>query len=110
MDPVLDDLERQAVADLHPTSSGTVLPGTERSRRYGGDGTPFAGEFAAAELGVLLSRSHVAAATLIADALDVRHRLPQLWAALAAGQVRVWPGSAGRVPDPFRRIDAGAGS
>ena len=77
MEPVADDLERQAVADaivestaallavearqfvlaaqwadLHPTSSGTVLPGTERSRRYGGEGTPFAGEFAAAELGV----------------------------------------------------------
>ncbi len=77
-------------ADLHPTSSGTVLPGTERSKRYGGDGTPFAGEFAAAELGVLLGRSHVAAATLMADALDVRHRLPKLWAELTAGRVRVW--------------------
>ncbi|HET6653572.1 MAG TPA: hypothetical protein VFH10_13085 [Nocardioides sp.] len=115
MEPVVDDLERRAVADalvsnhaslvaaecrelvlaaqwadLHPMSSGTVLPGTERARRYGGDGTPFAGEFAAAELGVLLGRSHVAAATLMADALDVRHRLPRLWAALTAGQVRVW--------------------
>jgi hypothetical protein len=80
-------------ADLHPAESlgsGVVLPGTERSKRYGGDGTPFAGEFAAAELGVLLGRSHVAAATLMADALDVRHRLPQLWAALLAGRVRVW--------------------
>ncbi len=115
MEPVVDDLERQAVADalvsnhstlvesecrelvlaaqwadLHPTSSGTALPGTERSKRYGGEGTPFAGEFAAAELGVLLGRSHVAAATLMADALDVRHRLPRLWAELTAGHVRVW--------------------
>ncbi len=39
---------------------------------------------------MLLGRSHVAAATLIADALDVRHRLPRLWTALLAGQVRVW--------------------
>jgi hypothetical protein len=77
-------------ADLHPSSSGTVLPGTERARRYGGKGTPFAGDFAAAELGVLLGRSHVAAATLMADALDVRHRLPKLWAELTAGRVRVW--------------------
>jgi hypothetical protein len=115
MEPVADDLERQEVADalvashvellevearqfvlaaqwadLHPMSSGTVLPGTERAKRYGGEGTPFAGEFAAAELGVLLGRSHVAAATLMADALDVRHRLPMLWAALTAGRVRVW--------------------
>ena len=68
MEPVVDDLERQAVAaaiiesnatllevearqfalaaqwaDLHPMSSGTVLPGTERARRYGGDGTPRCG-------------------------------------------------------------------
>ncbi|HET6652275.1 MAG TPA: DUF222 domain-containing protein [Nocardioides sp.] len=118
MEPVVDDLERRAVADalvsnhaalveaecrelvlaaqwadLHAAESigsGVVLPGPERARRYGGDGTPFAGAFAAAELGVLLGRSHVAAATLMADALDVRHRLPKLWAALTAGQVRVW--------------------
>ena len=83
-------------ADLHPGESvgsggsGIVLPGTERARRYGGEGTPWAGEFAAAELGVLLGRSHVAAATLMADALDVRHRLPRLWAAVVAGSVRVW--------------------
>jgi hypothetical protein len=118
MEPVVDDLERRAVADalvashaallevearqfvlaarwadLHPAEalgSGVVLPGTERGKRYGGDGTPWAGEFAAAELGVLLGRSHVAAATLMADALDVRHRLPRLWTALLAGRVRVW--------------------
>ena len=82
-------------ADLHPAdtlhpATGTVLPGTERARRFGGEGTPEAGEFAAAELGVLLGRSHHAAATLIADALDLRHRLPRLWAALQAGRVRVW--------------------
>ena len=121
MEPVLDDLERRAVADalvsnhaalvaaecrelvlaaqwadLHPGESvgsggsGIVVPGTERAKLYGGEGTPFAGEFAAAELGVPLGRSHVAAATLMADALDVRHRLPRLWAALLAGRVRVW--------------------
>ena len=81
-------------ADLHPadtsSATGTVLPGTERARRFGGEGTPEAGEFAAAELGVLLGRSHHAAATLIADALDLRHRLPLLWAAVQAGRVRVW--------------------
>ncbi len=84
MEPVMDDLQRQAVADaivestaallevearqfvlaaqwadLHPAESlgsGVVLPGTERSKRYGGEGTPFAGEFAAAELGARTSR------------------------------------------------------
>jgi hypothetical protein len=142
MGPVADDLERQAVADalvsnraalvesecrelvlaaqwadLHPAESlgsGVVLPGTERSKRYGGDGTPFAGEFAAAELGVLLGRSHVAAATLMADALDVRHRLPKLWAELLAGSVRVWQarhvaartGATGLTLAQAREVDA----
>jgi hypothetical protein len=93
-------------ADLHPAEavgSGVVLPGTERAKRYGGEGTPFAGEFAAAELGVLLGRSHVAAATLIADALDVRHRLPRLWAALLAGSVRVWQARGAGSPTSSRR-------
>ena len=62
----------------------------ERPRRFGGFGTPEAGEFCAAELAVLTGRSVGAAATLIADALDLRHRLPLLWAALEAGTVRAW--------------------
>jgi hypothetical protein len=70
--------------------SPRVLPGTERSRRFGGDGTPEAGEFAAAELAVLLGLSLAAAGSLIADALDLRHRHPLLWRAVMAGQVRVW--------------------
>ena len=80
-------------ADLHPAESlepRPVLAGMERPRRFGGFGTPEAGEFCAAELAVLTGRSVGAAATLIADALDQRHRLPLLWAALAAGTVRAW--------------------
>ncbi len=80
-------------ADLHGVAHGArgpVLPGTERLRRLGGDGTPEVGEFAAAELGCLIGRGMAAASTFMADALDVRHRLPQLWAALRAGRVRVW--------------------
>jgi hypothetical protein len=75
-------------ADLHPAESlepRPVLAGMERPRRFGGWGTPEAGEFCAAELAVLTGRSAGAAATLIADALDLRHRLPLLWSALGAG-------------------------
>jgi len=70
--------------------SATVLPGTEVFRRFGGSGTPEVGEFAAAELGVLLGTSTAAAATLIADVMDLRHRLPLLWKAVRSGSVRVW--------------------
>ncbi|MGN6574108.1 MAG: hypothetical protein ACTHKG_00335 [Nocardioides sp.] len=84
-------------ADLHDEAtveggegSGRVLAGSERALRLGGDGTPRVAEFAAAELGCLLGRGAVAARTLIADALDVRHRHPLLWAAVGAGEILVW--------------------
>jgi hypothetical protein len=72
------------------TARRRVLPGTERVRRIGGPGTPMVGEFAAGELALLLGVGLAAASNLMADALDVRHRLPELWAEVTAGRVRVW--------------------
>jgi hypothetical protein len=47
-------------------------------------------EFAPAELGAVIGMSDNAATGLVADALDLRHRLPLLWAATQAGFVDVW--------------------
>jgi hypothetical protein len=66
-----------------------VLPGTERATRLGGSGTPRVREFAAALLASRLEISPFAAGRLIADALDVRGRLPRLWGGVCAGRVRV---------------------
>ncbi|MDF1604209.1 DUF222 domain-containing protein [Nocardioides sp. YIM 152315] len=66
----------------------TVKPGREQARRYGGPGTPEVTEFAAAGLGARIGRSPYAARELIADALDLHHRHPQLWARVQAGEVR----------------------
>ncbi|HJV13288.1 MAG TPA: DUF222 domain-containing protein [Propionibacteriaceae bacterium] len=76
-------------ADLHPGDAVQVsrIPGTERPVRLGGDGTPTIGDFAPAELGCVLRISDGSASRLIGDALDLRHRLPLLWAAAQAGQV-----------------------
>jgi Domain of unknown function (DUF222) len=76
-------------ADLHPGEAvvESRLPGTEHPIRLGGDGTPTVGGFAAAELGCVLRMSDGAAARMIGDALDLRHRLPLVWAAAQAGQV-----------------------
>ena len=71
---------------LDPVES--AKPGREKARRFGGAGTPEVTEFAAAELGVRIGRSPWAARQLIADALDLRHRHPQLWARVEAGEVR----------------------
>ena len=52
-----------------------------------GTGTPTVADFAPAELGCVLRISDGSAARLIADALDLRHRLRLIWAAALTGQV-----------------------
>jgi hypothetical protein len=47
-------------------------------------------EFAIDELGVELRTSGHQAALLVAEALDLRHRLPALWTRVEAGEVRPW--------------------
>ena len=82
-------------ADLHGVVESTgspALPGAERLVRLGGVGTPQTCEFCPAELGAELGMSPAAAAMLIGDALDLRHRLPVLWRRIRAGQVKAWIG------------------
>lgn len=81
-------------ADLHHPDSQVVvekpLPGAERGRRLGGEGTPEVLEFAAAELGARMQTTIGSARALMADALDIRHRLPALWQLVLAGEVASW--------------------
>lgn len=84
-------------ADLHGVldsvgAASVALPGTEGLVEFGGDGTPGVCEFAPAELGAELGMSVYAATSLIADALDLRHRLPAVWAKMQAGDLRPWMG------------------
>jgi hypothetical protein len=64
------------------------LPGREKARLLGGEGTPEVSEFAAAELGARIGRSPYAAAQLMADSLDLHQRLPEHWAGVEAGTIR----------------------
>ena len=64
------------------------LPGRQTARRYGGTGTPEVASFAPAELGARIGRSTWAGEQLVADALDLVHRLPRLWRRVRAGEVR----------------------
>jgi hypothetical protein len=81
-------------ADLHHPDSQApaerTLPGAEQGRQLGGDGTPEVLEFAAAELSTGLQTSIGSARALMADALDLRHRLPQLWQHILTGSVPAW--------------------
>jgi hypothetical protein len=65
------------------------LDGRERAVAYGGAGTPLVTEFCAADFGARLQLSAYAAHQLIADALDLKHRLPQLWRRVQALEVKV---------------------
>jgi hypothetical protein len=73
--------------------AGTVDPvqaqlsGRERAVRLGGDGTPLVAEFAPAVLAARLGLSAHAGGRLVADVLDLDHRLPQLWAGVQALEI-----------------------
>lgn len=85
------------VADLHPvagtadtqTGSATVL-GREGALQLAGEGTPSVAEFACEELAVVLGISSDAARQLVGEALELRHRLPRLWALVLDGRLQPW--------------------
>ena len=83
----------------HPATieSGTAtwgdagLPGlSDCDASLGGDGTPGVAPFVAEELGAAMGMSTQSAMALMADALDLRHRFPLLWAKVEAGEVAPW--------------------
>jgi hypothetical protein len=79
-------------ADAHYLDSGSeeYQPLIQRACAWGGEGTPEVSEYCAAELGALQGAGMMAARALIADALDVRYRLPRLWGRVLTGGVRAW--------------------
>jgi hypothetical protein len=82
-------------ADLHPPESihdaaSFTVPGCEHEEPIAGEGAPLVAEFCVAELGTTLGISSTAAKKLIGHALELRHRLPRLWAQVHAGQVPAW--------------------
>jgi hypothetical protein len=80
-----------AWADLHDADPAQPYsPLVERSCAWGGEGTPEVSEFCAAEFGTLQGVGIMSGRAMIADALDLRHRLPRLWAGVQAGGVRAW--------------------
>ncbi|MDZ5663179.1 DUF222 domain-containing protein [Nocardioides sp. S-58] len=85
-------------ADLHPPESIHTAAVFTDDGRYGleheepiaGPGCPAVAEFCIAELGTVLGISSTSAKRLIGHALELRHRLPRLWAQVHAGQVPAW--------------------
>ncbi|SDR90450.1 hypothetical protein SAMN04489812_0266 [Microlunatus soli] len=80
-----------AWADRFPADSITAyqlaIPGGDRPIRPGGDGTPEFTRFCVTGLAATMHKSTGTAERIIADALDLRHRLPHLWQRLCNNEV-----------------------
>ena len=66
------------------------MPGSDHEEPLAGEGCPLVAEFCIAELGAVLGISTTSAKKLIGHALELRHRLPRLWAQVQAGRVPAW--------------------
>ena len=85
---------------LHPateesgfvTWSDTGLPGLcpEEEAALGGEGTPLVAAFTPEPFAAALGVSTLTGLQLLADALDLQHRLPRIWAAVEALAVAPW--------------------
>ena len=86
---------------------GAVPPGVlNRPETSGGAGTPAVAAFTAEPLAVAMGCSTSSALSLLADALDLHHRLPLLWDQTSALLVPVW--KARRVAERTRELSADA--
>jgi hypothetical protein len=70
---------------FHPD---TAVDGSERLVRLGGEGTPRVAEFAPAAVGLQLGVSPHTASMRMAEALDLRFRLPRCWQAVVEFRAR----------------------
>ena len=93
--------------DACETPRGPSLPSVLTTpETLGGSGTPPVAAFTAEPLAVALGCSPASASTLLADALDLHHRLPLLWDQTRAQLVPAW--KARRVASRTRHLSAEA--
>lgn len=77
--------------DASETPQGAVLPRVlSEPDTLGGAGTPPVAAFSSEELAIAWACAPTEAASVMADALDLAHRLPLLWTEVTSGMVPVW--------------------
>ncbi|GAA1926680.1 hypothetical protein [Nocardioides marmoribigeumensis] len=85
-----------AWADLHSWDPTTGPDGKHQRRignvlrPVGGEGTPLVQDFCLGEIAMARGAGRTATTNLMADLLDLRHRLPLTWAVCLAGDAEVW--------------------
>ncbi|HEY0903421.1 MAG TPA: HNH endonuclease [Marmoricola sp.] len=80
-------------ADAHPVDDlddAATVDGTQGEFAIAGPGAPLVAEFCVADFALAVGLTTDAGRNYLGDAVEVRHRLPRLWARVMAGQVAVW--------------------
>src|SRR5699024_5381536 len=71
------------------------VPGMQAPMQLAGPGAPVVWDLAFCELATSLAMSLDAARGYVGEVAELFFRLPQLWARVAAGEVRLWRGRGG---------------
>ena len=90
--------------DPRPIPGLPRAPGGDRLDQLGGPGTPKVRELSLCELGIARGVHPLAARAVVADVLDLRHRLPRTWALVCALAAEPWV--ARKVASLSRRLGA----
>jgi hypothetical protein len=78
------------VADIADAATWFAGRGQDTGIPLAGQGAPLVSEFAVAELATALGLSAGSGRNLVAQALELAHRLPRLWARVQAGDLAPW--------------------
>jgi len=71
-------------------SDADLLPGADVFGELGGPGAPLVSEFCVVEIAAALGLSTDSGRRLVGEAVELRHRLPRLWARVMVGALPVW--------------------
>jgi len=71
-------------------SDAHLLPGADVFGDLGGPGAPLVSEFCVVEIAAALGMSTDSGRRLVGNTVELRHRLPKLWARVTSGALPVW--------------------
>src|SRR4051794_4615501 len=67
-----------------------ITPGEDTGLTLAGEGAPLVAEFCIAEFAVAIGRSTDAGRALVAAAVELKYRLPRVWARVQSGDLEAW--------------------
>ena len=82
-------------AEQHPPESideaaTWITPGGDTGLTLAGEGAPLVAEFCIAEFALAIGRSTDGGRALVAAAVELKYRLPRVWARVQAGDLEAW--------------------